>query len=219
MASKSERTIGGLLLDFGGVLTTNFFEPFERFCTRHGLAPNTIHHLMSADPAGRALWRDVERGAISQQEFETKLASMLGLSPDGLIEQLLADLQPEPRMLAAVAAARGAGVRVAITSNSWGTKPYDPYEGWELPKLADVVLISHELGMRKPDPRIYQLAAERLGLAPTECVLIDDIAANLPAARELGMRTIHHVDAEATIGALERLLALPLRADRGDDQR
>ncbi len=98
---------------------------------------------------------------------------------------------------------RGAGVRVAIISNSWGADPYNPYEDWELARLADVVLISHELGMRKPDPRIYRLAAERLARAPVACVLVDDIASNLPAARELGMRTIHHVDVETTISALE----------------
>ena len=207
----NEPEIRGLLLDFGGVLTTNFFEPFEKFCGRNGLPPSTIHDLMTADPAGRALWHDVERGTIPQPEFEAKLAAMLGLQPQGLIAGLLADLRPEPEMLAAVARARRAGVRVAVVSNSWGSDPYDPYAAWHLPAIADAVLISHELGLRKPEPTIYRLACERVGLEPAACVFVDDVAANLPAASELGMRTVHHVTVETTIRQLERLLGLTLR--------
>jgi putative hydrolase of the HAD superfamily len=133
---------------------------------------------------------------------------MLGLQAHGLIAQLLADLRPEPRMLAVVASARQAGVRVAVISNSWGSEPYDPYAGWRLASFADAVVISHEVGMRKPEPDIYRLACERIGLPPAACVLVDDIADNLPPARWLGMQIIHHIEVDATIGELERLLGL-----------
>lgn len=207
----------GLLVDFGGVLTTNFFAPFEAFCKRHGLPPTTIRDLMTNDPDGRELWQQVERGQISQAAFETRLAAMLGVRPDGLVRELLADLRPDQRMLNAVQAASRAGIRAAVVTNSWGTEPYDPYEPWQLKVTFDAVVVSHEVGLRKPDPAIYRLAAEEIGVAPGACVFVDDVASNLPAARGLGMAVIHHVSTDDTIRVLEQLLRLPLvaRVSRG----
>lgn len=200
----------GLLVDFGGVLTTNFFAPFEAFCERHGLSPTTIRELMTNDPDGRELWQQVERGQITQSAFQTRLAAMLGVRSDGLVRELLADLRPDHRMLDAVQAARRGGVRAAVVTNSWGTEPYDPYEPWQLNTAFDAVLVSHQVGLRKPDPAIYRLAAKEIGVAPGACVFVDDVASNLPAARSLGMAVIHHVATDDTIRALEHLLRLPL---------
>jgi epoxide hydrolase-like predicted phosphatase len=90
-------------------------------------------------------------------------------------------------------------------SNSWGTRRYDRAL---LAELFDAVLISGEVGIRKPSPEIYRLAAERIGLAPPECVFVDDLPFNLAPAAELGMATVHHVGTGQTIAELERLLGV-----------
>lgn len=211
----------GLLIDFGGVLTSDLFASLEAFCARRGLRRTAVLDLMTADPAGRALFHDVETGAIDQPTFDARLAALLGLpaggpggTPDGgagpgITADLLADLRPNRRLLDAVAAIRRAGVPVALLSNSWGTRPYDPYAAADLPGLVDVAVISHEVGLRKPDPAIYLLAAGRLGLPPAACVFVDDVAANLAPAGALGMATVRHADTGRTIAELRRLLGAP----------
>src|SRR5438309_3592277 len=111
-------------------------------------------------------------------------------------------------MRAAVGKARSAGVRTGLLSNSWGTRRY-PRE--LLSGLFDAITISGEVGLRKPAPEIYALAAERIGLAPERCVFVDDLPFNLAPAAELGMGTVHHRAAKETLEALERLLEVPLR--------
>lgn len=212
----TQRRYRGLLVDFGGVLTTDFFAPFETFCRRHDLPPSTIYDLMSSDPDGRELWHQVERGEISQPEFESRLARMLNIEPDGLVIALLADLRPDDLMLDAVRAAQRVGVRAGVVTNSWGTDPYDPYALWELDAAFDAVVVSHEVGLRKPDPAMYLLAAEKVSVAPENCIFIDDVEGNLPTAEALGMAVIHHVDTEATIRTLEQLLGVALRPASDD---
>jgi putative hydrolase of the HAD superfamily len=125
---------------------------------------------------------------------------------------MAADLRPDPVMLDAVARLRAAGVRVAILSNSWGSDYFDPYAPWDLLSRADVVMISDQIGMRKPDPGIFDLAVDRLGVPAEACVFVDDIAAYLGPARERGMTVIHHADSAATVRALGELFG----ADLGD---
>jgi putative hydrolase of the HAD superfamily len=113
-------------------------------------------------------------------------------------------------MTEAVAQARAAGVRVGVISNSWGTAPFDPYAGYRLDEQFDAVVISSDVGIRKPDPAIYLLAADKLGVAPALCVFVDDIPANLGPARKVGMAVVHHLDPVSTIRELERLFGLVL---------
>jgi epoxide hydrolase-like predicted phosphatase len=108
-----------------------------------------------------------------------------------------------------VRAAKRAGVRTGLVSNSWGK---GRYERDRFPELFDGVVISGEEGIRKPDPRIYALGAERIGLAPDQVVFVDDLRGNLKPARELGMATVHHVSATQTVAELEELLGVALRA-------
>ena len=200
----------GLLLDFGGVITTDFFGSIDDYCQRLGLPRGRFRAVVTADPAGRALYHRVERGEISQSTFERDLAALLGIAADGLVAGLLAGLRPDRPMIEAVAGARKAGIRVGMITNSWGTAPYDPYEGYQLNERYDALVVSGEVGIRKPTPEIYRLAADKLGIPPSRCVFVDDVAANLPPAAELGMATIHHVDSSQTIAQLERLLGVPL---------
>jgi putative hydrolase of the HAD superfamily len=203
----------GLLLDFGGVFTTDFFASLGAHCERLGLPHDRFRHLVTADPVGRELYHQVERGDLSQPEFERRIARLLGVAPDGLVQGLLADLRPDPLMTDAVAQARAAGIQVGVISNSWGTAPFDPYAGYQLDEQFDAVVISSDVRIRKPDPAIYLLAADKLGVPPEACVFVDDIASNLGPAQEVGMAGVHHVDPVSTIRKLERLFKLTLHRE------
>jgi len=121
---------------------------------------------------------------------------------------MMAGAQPDPVMIAAVRAAKRAGVRTGLVSNSWGTRRY-PRD--LLTELFDGIVISGEEGTRKPDSRMYELGAQRIGLPPEACVYVDDLPFNLEPAAALGMATVHHVDAGTTVAELERLLGRELR--------
>ena len=199
----------GLLVDFGGVLTTNVFASFARFCTAEGLEEAHVRDAFMHDPDARQLLFELELGRLEEPEFEERFAAVLGVREHaGLIDRLFAGMEPDEAMLGAVRAAKGAGVRTGMVSNSWGAGSYDSAS---LPELFDAWVISGEEGVRKPDARIYELGAERLGLEAQDCVFVDDLPGNLKPARALGMATVHHVDAEQTIPQLEELLGVALR--------
>lgn len=198
----------GLLIDWGGVLTTNLFASFYAHCLQAGIEPQTLAGRFKADPDFRALLIALEKGEMEESLFEQRLAGLLGVSADGLIDGLFAGVGPDEAMIEAVRRARGAGVRTALVSNSWGTHRY-PHELFD--ELFDGVVISGREGMRKPSRRMYELGAERAGLSAAECVYVDDLPFNLTPAQELGMATVHHTSAETTIPELERLLGIPLR--------
>jgi epoxide hydrolase-like predicted phosphatase len=196
-----------LLVDWGGVLTTNLFASFGAFCTDEGLAPETLAERFRGDEEFRALLIAFEEGKIEEIAFEEGFGGLLGVAHVGLIDRLFARVGPDPAMLEAVRAARAAGIRTGLISNSWGTRRYDRAM---LAELFDGVVISGEIGMRKPAPEMYRLGAERAGAAPEACVYVDDLVFNLPPAAELGMATVHHTSAETTVPELERLLGVTL---------
>jgi putative hydrolase of the HAD superfamily len=199
----------GLLIDFGGVLTSNVFESFAAFCRTEGLDPDTVRDRFMQDRAARDLLGELEEGRISNADFEARFAPMIGAAqPAGLIARLFAGMQHDEAMFEAVAAARRAGIRTGLVSNSWGDEGYDRTRFGE---LFDVLVISGEIGIRKPAPEIYALAAERLGRPPERCVFVDDLGGNLKPAAELGMATVLHHDADSTIRRLEGLLGVSLR--------
>jgi len=198
----------GLLVDWGGVLTSDLFASFRAFCELEGLEPDAVRLIFRADAACRDLLIAFETGALPDEDFEIKFAPYLGVASPGLIDRLFAGSAPDERMLDAVRRARAAGIRTGLVSNSWGTRRY-PRD--VLAELFDGVVISGEVGMRKPAPEIYRLGADRIGLEPGACVFVDDLPFNLSPAAELGMATVHHRSAEETIGELERLLGVSLR--------
>jgi epoxide hydrolase-like predicted phosphatase len=198
----------GLLIDFGGVLTTDLFASFSAFCTANGIDAGRMGELFRSDEEARRLLIDLETGAIGSDEFEPALARMLELTEsDGLIERLMAGAKPEHRMMNAVRAARDQGIRTGLISNSWG----DRYDRKLLAELFDGVVISGEVGIRKPSKRIYLLGAEAIGVPPEACVFVDDLEINLAPARELGMATVHHTSVDDTVGRLQDLLGVRLR--------
>lgn len=199
----------GLLVDFGGVLTTDVFGSFAAFCETEGLAPEAVRERFRGDPSARDLLERLETGRLSEEDFEPRFAELLEVADHaGLIDRLFAGMRPDEAMLDAVRTAKRAGVRTGLISNSWGHGRYDRSA---FPELFDGVVISGEVGVRKPNPRIYSMGAESIGLPPAECVFVDDLPGNLKPAAELGMATVHHRDADRTLPELERLLGVALR--------
>jgi putative hydrolase of the HAD superfamily len=201
----------GLLLDWGGVMTTNLFAAFGAFCETEGVAPDQLREAFRHDEETRDALIAFEEGRMNDDLFASHLARALGLPherAEGLLDRMMAGATVEPDMADMVRHARAAGIRVAMVSNSWGELRY-PEE--IVSELFEATVISGHEGFRKPDARMYTLGAERLGLQPSDCVMVDDLPFNLKPAAELGMATVLHHDPEATIGRLQVLLGVPLR--------
>jgi epoxide hydrolase-like predicted phosphatase len=206
MAAEGAAPRRGLLVDFGGVLTTDVFTSFQLFCEAEGLEPGAVRDRFRRDPEAQRLLFELEEGKLSEGEFEAPFAALLGVDDSaGLIDRLFAGMRPDDAMLEAVAGFKRAGVRTGLISNSWGKGRYDRSR---FPELFDGTVISGEVGIRKPLPEIYRMGADAIGLAPSECVFVDDLPPNLKPAAELGMATVHHVTADQTIAALEELLGV-----------
>ena len=201
-----EPTQHGLLVDYGGVLTTDIWQSFEVFCTSEGLDAGHVKGLFRSDGEALALLRRLERGDVSDEDFERDFGAMLSVEPEGLIGRLFAGLGPDEKMIAAIEAARRAGIPTGLISNSWGTGIYEraPME------IFDATVISGDVGLHKPQPEIYRLGAERIGVPITDCVFVDDLRENIAGAEAVGMTGILHRGAATTIPELERLLGLDL---------
>lgn len=207
-ADTSERgTHSALLIDWGGVLTTNLFASFHAYCLSAGIPPESLMGRFRTDPAARELLIALEKGQLEEDAFELQFAAQLGVDHNGLIDGLFAGVHPDKAMVGAVRNAHAAGIRTALVSNSWGVHRY-PREMFA--ELFDGVVISAEEGIRKPSRRMYELGVERAGVQASDCVYVDDLPFNLTPAQELGMATIHHTSAEKTIPELERLLGVRL---------
>ena len=207
----------GLLIDFGGVLTTSVTRSFRAFCTEMGLPPNLAKEAFLEAYQGHEGDGPVhlmETGEITVEEFAAGLAhvmterSGIEVSAEGLVEKLFALMELDEPMFAAVIAARKAGVRTGLLSNSWGVDNY-PHDRFD--EMFDIVVISGEVGIRKPDPAIFDLAARRLGVPANQCLFIDDLDKNIIAAEEAGMTGILHRDTRETIAEMSELLGVHLR--------
>jgi epoxide hydrolase-like predicted phosphatase len=198
----------GLIVDYGGVLTTDVFASFRAFCAAEGLEPDAVRDRFRRDPEARRLLEGLETGRLAEAEFEPRFAALLEVESGKLIDRLFGGMVLDEAMVAGVRAARAAGVRTGLLSNSWGAGRYDRAA---LAALFDATVISGEVGLRKPDPAIYALAAERLGLAPADCVFVDDLPGNLKPARALGMATVlHRGDAAQTLAEVGAVLGYAL---------
>jgi epoxide hydrolase-like predicted phosphatase len=201
--------VKGLLVDFGGVLTTNVFESFRDFCEREGLDPDTVKRLFREDPRALGELRKLEKGEVSEEEFAERFGPIVGVSEtEGLVDRLFAGMEPDEAMIGAVKKARSGGVRTGLISNSWGHGRYDRST---FPELFDGVVISGEVGLHKPEPQIFELGAEKVGLAPGDCVFVDDLRENCAGAEAVGMTAVLHRGADSTLPELERLLGVELR--------
>ncbi len=207
----------GLITDWGGVLTVPIAAAVTAWLEAEGIDKPAYASLMSGwvrDAYGsNGLVNPIhalERGETSPGEFEEMLAGRLlradgaTVPAGGLLRRMFAAMAPVEAMYALLRSLRQAGFRTGMLSNSWGNDyPRELFTG-----LFDAVVISSEVGMRKPEERIFVHALARLGLAPQECVFIDDIEANVAAAQALGMIGLHHRDPETTAAAVRELFRL-----------
>jgi putative hydrolase of the HAD superfamily len=154
--------------------------------------------------------RALERGECTVAEFEHLLAERLVTTTggkviaDGLLTRMLSAERPDPVMYQVIRDLRAHGVRTALLSNSWGN---GNYRRQDFPGLFDAVVISGEVGMRKPEPRIFLHTAELLDVAPVECAFVDDLEANVRAAAGCGMTGLHHTSPADTVVRLTELFA------------
>jgi putative hydrolase of the HAD superfamily len=199
-------SLTGLLVDFGGVLTTSVWDSFADFCRSKDLEEHAVMRLFREDPDALADLRRLETGDLEEAEFERRFAKRLGLGEaSDLIDSMFRGMQPAPRMIEAVRIARGSGVRTGLVTNSWSTSHYD--RGL-LRELFDAVVISAEVGLHKPQPEIYLLAAERLDQDPERCVFVDDLRENCAGAEAVGMTSVLHRSADETKARLRELLGI-----------
>lgn len=205
-----------VLIDFGGVLTTSLFEAFKAFGASIGPDPKLPLRVLAKDPEAAALLVEHEEGRLDDEAFEAGFAARLAAhgaptDPEGLIRRLQSGLKPDQAMLDFVQELRADGRPVALVSNSLGR---DCYAGFDLDEMFDAAIISAAVGIRKPSRRIYAMACERLGVAPEEAVMIDDLKQNLDGAARLGIAGILHTDATTTRQGLRTLLrpaAIPVK--------
>jgi putative hydrolase of the HAD superfamily len=209
--------IRAVLFDFGGVILSSPFEAFSRFERERGLLDGFLRSVNATDP-DRNAWARLERSEISLDEFGEAFAeesAALGHRVDGreVLGLLMGDLRP-----AMVEALRRCHqhpdlVTALITNNFVLGDGHVDRESEMAPVLAlfDLVLESSKVGIRKPDPAIFELACDRLGVTPAEAVFLDDLGVNLKPARAMGMTTIKVVDPDDALTELEAVLGFPLR--------
>lgn len=202
------RRFSGLILDWAGVLTTNMVEVIESFEAREGL-PKGLFLSRWAGPRGQDLYRRLELGEITQEDWNEGFGALLGVPSGNLMERVLYDMFPAYDVMRVAREARAAGVRVAVLSNSLGREPFDPYAPYHLRGNFDAAILSAEHGIRKPDPAIFKLALDRLEVPPRQCIFADDTEENLIPPYHMGMAVIHALDEQVTAAVLRELLELP----------
>jgi putative hydrolase of the HAD superfamily len=196
------------MFDFGGVVTTSPFEAFARLEVERGLPRGFIRTVNATDPDDNA-WARLERNEIGLDDFAVAWASearALGHELDGrlVLEKLAGDIRPN--MVDAIDACRKIYKTACLTNNFASPDRAVSEKVAEVYALFDAVLESRVLGVRKPDPRFYELACATLGVAPEESVFLDDLGVNLKPARLLGMHTIKVIDPDEALAELEEVL-------------
>ncbi len=214
-------TVRAILWDFGGVLTTSPFEAFNRFEAERGLPRDFIRRVNATDPDTNA-WARLERNEIDLAGFDAlfrRESAALGHPVDGrdILPLLAGDLRPE--MVRALELCRARLRCVCVTNNAnYGEGPSmssDAARAAEIRRVFDLfheVVESRVVGVRKPDPRIYEIACEAARAAPEEIVYLDDLGINLKPARALGMTTIKVVDPAEALAGLAAAVGFALDA-------
>jgi putative hydrolase of the HAD superfamily len=209
----------GLVVDWGGVLTGGLAEATRAWAKADDIdleVYTTIIRDWLGEPFAVAAQANpihaLERGEIVLPDFERKLAVELtrrtgtAVVGEGLLTRMFAQFEHAPDMNGLVHRARLLGITTGLLSNSWGNDY--PRDAWD--EMFDVIVISGEVGMRKPEPRIFQHTLELLKLPAEQCVFVDDVRHNVEASAALGMVGVHHTSYEQTLLELQTLFARDL---------
>ncbi|MEI6230459.1 MAG: HAD family phosphatase [Actinomycetes bacterium] len=214
-----DNVLAGLIVDWGGVLTGPMRGVVESWAQKDGIDLDTYSASMSGwfgEPVGQeALLNPIhalERGEMALPDFEVMLAAEMSrrsgrtYESDGLLSRMFDNFEHAHDMNALVRRARERGIRTALLSNSWGNDY--PRDGWD--DMFDVVVISGEVGMRKPESRIYEHTLELLGMTAAQCAFVDDLPHNVAAAVNVGMVGVRHLSYEGTLAELQALFDVDL---------
>jgi putative hydrolase of the HAD superfamily len=208
-----------IISDFGGVLTTPLLGAFERFACESGISLEELGVAMASLTEDRGVnpLYELETGQLAERDFLDALARRIGqargraVSLDDFGERYFAGLSRNEPMIAFMRRLRERGYRMALCTNN--VREWEPL--WramlEVDEIFDVVVDSGFVGVRKPDPRIYEMTLQRLGVAAEQALLIDDVEVNCTAARELGLAAVWFHDAEQAIAETESVLTAPAR--------
>ncbi len=215
------RVFTAVLWDFGGVILSSPFEAFNHYELAAGLPRDFIRSVNATGPHTNA-WARLERSDISPAEFDQAFADdsmALGHEVRGVDVLALLAGEIRPRMVEALDTVRAAGYRTACLTNNVVTTA-DPTlivvatdRATAIERVLsrfDIVVESSKVGVRKPEPRFYEIACELLGVRPENCVFLDDLGINLKPAAAMGMTTIKVVDPDVALAELSRILERPL---------
>lgn len=214
LVEQAGRDIDAVLFDFGGVLTVPMGRSIKAFIADEDIVPESFTSTLKAwlgrnAEAGSPIHR-LETGDIGDAEFDAQFAAALRtrsgapVNPDGVLRRMFARVEEDPAMWSLAEDLRAAGVTVALVSNSWGSGIAYPRE--RLAALFAEVVISEEVGLRKPDPAIFHLALDKIGVQPERAAFIDDALPNVDGASALGIHGVHHTDPDTTRAALRNLV-------------
>ena len=207
--------IRAVLFDFGGVILSSPFEAFAHYEKTNGLPADFLRGLNATNPHDNA-WARLERNEVGFDEFcdlfelEAKGAGH-AIDARAVMASMAGDVRPA--MVEALRRCKQAGYRTALLTNNWVS--FDERDEVaardDVLSLFDVIIESSQVGVRKPDPRFYEMACEALAIEPAEAVFLDDLGVNLKPARAMGMTTIKVVDPDDAIAELEAVVGIPLR--------
>lgn len=202
--------------DFGGVLTTPLMHAFAALQEANGIPLEALGSAMARAAernGGEQPLFELEKGAITEREFVAQLNAALtdvlgrAVDLDGFGAAFFAALQPNEELLGFMRELRGRGYRMAILTNN--VREWEPLWRAMLPvdEVFELIVDSAFVGLRKPDPAIYELLLRQLGLPASAAVFLDDLEVNCDAARALGMGAVHFRDNAQAIPELEALLS------------
>jgi putative hydrolase of the HAD superfamily len=202
-----------VISDFGGVLTTPLLRSFAAVQDRTGIPVEALGRAMAriAEREGEHPLFELEKGRITEADFLAGLGRELREELDHepelhrFSETYFEALDPNEEMLALMSTLRDAGFRMALLTNN--VREWEPLWRQMVPidEIFELVVDSAFVGMRKPEPEIYELTLERLGAAAEECLFVDDVDLNCDAARALGMQAVHFRSNEQAIPEIRAL--------------
>jgi putative hydrolase of the HAD superfamily len=205
--------IVAVVFDLGGVVLDSPLAAFAAYEHAAGLAPNTLNRAI-VEAGATGAWARLERGELDMTAFYAAFDAELKangtpISARALMDKVADDTQVRPAMLEAVRRLRRGGLRTAALTNNWASDD-QVHKMDVLRGEFDVFVESVKVGMRKPDPRIYELVCRQLRVQPAQAVFLDDIGGNLKAARALGMTTIKVEDYRVALDELAQLIGISL---------
>jgi len=208
-------SIAGVLFDMGGVVMESPLHAIARYERARGLPANAINRAIAASGETGA-WARLERGELTAETFCAPFeadcrAHGVDVSGAAIMAAIAEAGVPRPIMLEAIRRLRARGLRVGALTNNWKRSgPEDDVIPHRLKNHFDVFIESRVVGLRKPDPKIYELACRELGVPAERTAFLDDIGGNLKPARALGMATIKVDDPRQAIEELSRLVGVNL---------